>query len=326
MEILKCDYCGNKNTSILHRGYFVKGKNFEVVKCRHCGLIYTNPQPTKDEILSYYDEDYYGIKNMKFKGPIEKFIHVKRGIRAKRIEKFIRSGKILDIGCGRGLFLDEMRKRGYEAHGIEISETGARFAKEILKLNISVEPIELINFPGNHFDIVTLYHVLEHLPSPFHTLKEVRRILKPRGLLIVSVPNIESWQARIFRLYWFHFDIPRHFFHFSKQSLNKLLPPEHWGTLKVRRFSFEHGPFGWVQSLLNMVFGNDNILYNILKAKTAGTLGIYAKQRFRMFRWTLTLLNVILGALLTPFAIVLSLISSLTDYNEMMEVAYRKKL
>jgi SAM-dependent methyltransferase len=325
MEHVKCNCCGNQNTSVLYGGYKIKDNKINLVKCNHCGLIYINPQPSKDEILSYYTQDYYGISNMRFKGIIEKFVHIKREIRAKRIKKYVKSGKILDIGCGRGIFLNEMRKKGYETYGTEISEIGAKYVKEVLKLNVFIGPIEEIKFPDNSFDIITIYHVLEHLPNPSRTLKEIQRILKPGGLLVVSVPNIQSLQSKIFKTYWFHLDIPRHYFHFNLQSLKKILPSEKLDVLKIKRFSFEHGPFGWIQSVLNTIYGNDNILYNILKEETSGTLGIYAKKRFRMFRWTITLSNLLIGVLFAVPATMLSLILSLTNYNEIIEVYYRKR-
>jgi len=326
MEKVKCEYCNSDQFLILFNGYnFNKNKNYKinVVSCLRCGLTYTNPRPDKNEILEYYNQDYYGINNVKFKGLIEKFIHLKRKIRALRIIKIINSGKILDVGCGRGIFLNYMKELGWEVYGTEITDIAAKFAKKILKSNIFIGPLEDHKFPDNFFDVITLFHVLEHLPHPLKTLQEIYRILKPNGLLVISVPNINSWQAQIFKTKWFHLDIPRHFFHFDYKSLSKMLPKEKWHILKIKRFSFEFEPFGWVQSILNIFF-NSNLLYNILKAKTTNTLTYYAKIQFKIFRWSTILLNIGWGLILLGPVLLISMLSSLTNYNGIIEIYYQK--
>jgi 2-polyprenyl-3-methyl-5-hydroxy-6-metoxy-1,4-benzoquinol methylase len=323
---VNCNFCGSNDYTVLSSGFIIKEGQIDLVKCNNCSLVYCEPQPTRAEISSYYAEDYYGVSNLRFIGIIEKFVRLKRIIRARRVQKYVKAGKILDIGCGRGIFLNEMRKKGYDVFGTEFSEVGAKFAKQVLKLDVSIGALESLGFPDSYFDIVTIYHVLEHLNNPVQTLHEVKRILKPGGLLLVAVPNIDSLQSKLFKTYWFHLDIPRHYFHFSPATLNNILPENEWAILKVKRFSFEQGPFGWVQSIANVIFHNrENILYSILKEKASGTLVNYVTKQFKMFRWTITLLNLAIGAVLIIPAIIVSFLVSFSGHNEIMEIYYRKK-
>jgi 2-polyprenyl-3-methyl-5-hydroxy-6-metoxy-1,4-benzoquinol methylase len=323
---VNCNFCDSNDYAILFSGFITKYGEIELVKCNNCGLVYCNPQLTKDELKSYYAEDYYGVNNLRFIGIIEKFVRLKRRIRAARVHKYVNGGKVLDIGCGRGIFLNEMRKKGYDVYGTEFSETGANFAREVLKLDISIGELVTLKFPDNNFDIITIYHVLEHLSNPVQTLHEAKRILKPGGLLLIAVPNIDSWQAKIFKTYWFHLDIPRHYYHFSPVTLSNMLPGNSWDLLKVKKFSFEQGPFGWVQSTANLIFHNrDNILYNILKENASGTLIDYVTKQFKLFRWTITLLNLFIGLILLIPATIVSWLVAFSDHNEIMELYYRKK-
>lgn len=322
MKNLKCNFCKKGNFSTLYKGYKVQNKEFNVEICNNCGLVCTNPQPSEKEILSYYIQDYYGTNNFKFNGLIEKFVRFKRKVRADRVEKFAKPGRVLDIGCGRGIFLSNMRARGYETYGVELSETAAKYAKRTAKLNVLIGQLEKIKFADKFFDVIILYHVLEHFSNPSQKLKEVQRILKRGGLLVIAVPNIQSLQAKIFKIFWFHLDIPRHYFHFCLQTLNKMLPSKSWKILKIKRFSLEYGPFGWIQSSLNVLFGNNNILYDILKKKSSDALTIYTPIKFRRL---ITVINLFLGILLIVPATMLSLILSLTNFSEMVEIYYQKE-
>lgn len=326
MKHVPCNCCNSPASSPLYRGPVVRGTAFSVVACPRCGLAWTDPQPDEVEILSYYDQDYYGFNNIRFRGLVERFVRFARVLRARKLRRFIRAGRVLDIGCGRGIYLDALRRKGFQTVGIELSDTAARYAREGLMLDrIFVGRLEDMRFPDRYFDAVSIFHVLEHLPRPSGTLREVGRILAPGGVLVVAFPNIRSLQARIFRRLWFHLDIPRHLFHFSPRSLDALLPSREWELVGARGFSLEYGPFGWVQSALNVVFGNENTLYSLLKEKASGTLAAYTKRRFRLFRWTLTALNLLAGALLVPPAIALSLALDLCGDQEMIERYYRRR-
>ena len=125
--------------------------------------------------------------------------------------------------------------------------------------------IRSCRYPDHHFDVVSLWHVFEHLPNPEEILREIARILKPHGLLVIEVPNLSSWQFKISRGTWIHLDSPRHFFHYSPYNLNKILGSHGFHVRSLRTLSWEFGPFGMLQSLLNVFLPRPNFIFFLMK-------------------------------------------------------------
>jgi 2-polyprenyl-3-methyl-5-hydroxy-6-metoxy-1,4-benzoquinol methylase len=217
---IKCDLCGSDEFSLLFNGSDYLSFSplvFELKKCKKCGLVNLNPRP---ENITYFYEDYR-------KGPsgndIFDFLAPNR---IKKIEKFKNQGVILDIGCGQGGFLSAMKKNGWETYGVELNKEACNFARYTYGLeNINNNDLLSTDFPDNFFDVVTLWHVFEHLRKPQDTLKKIYKILKVDGLLIIESPNFNSLQSRVFKDRWFNLDLPRHLYQFSpailKQYFNK---------------------------------------------------------------------------------------------------------
>lgn len=169
------------------------------VKCRNCHLIYVNPI----EKASKINGDYSRMKNadaLIIRGSRLRAAKSQLGL----IRKHKNGTTLLDIGCGEGFFLFNAAEHGYTAKGIEISKDAAKYAGREFGLDVEAKPFEELRFPGDYFDVVTLWQVLEHVPYPLMVLKEVHRILKPEGLLVTSTPDIESILARIFRRKWWN--------------------------------------------------------------------------------------------------------------------------
>jgi SAM-dependent methyltransferase len=158
---------------------------------------------------------------------------------------------VLDVGCGNGGFLVQMKQMGFVVEGTEWSaQSAARVANEA-GITIHVGDLLSLNLPEQSFDLITLWHVFEHLRDPHSTLQAIHRLLKPGGRLIMSMPNAESWQARRFGPHWFHHDPPRHLFAFGVQSLKNLLERDGFEIERISRWSLEQNPYGFVQSWLN---------------------------------------------------------------------------
>jgi 2-polyprenyl-3-methyl-5-hydroxy-6-metoxy-1,4-benzoquinol methylase len=166
------------------------------------------------EIGRWYPPSYYGAGNRRFNAILEAMIPYFRDRRGKAIERFVKKGRMLDIGCGRGILPALMRERGWEAQGLEFSETAARHARE-LQVPVFVGNLPDSPYEPESFDAVVLWHVLEHVPDPVEALAKAREILRPGGLLVLAVPNFESLQARFSGRHWFHLDVPRHYHHFG---------------------------------------------------------------------------------------------------------------
>jgi 2-polyprenyl-3-methyl-5-hydroxy-6-metoxy-1,4-benzoquinol methylase len=199
-------------------GYLVPGKEWgRHVKCKNCHLIYMNPM----EKVSKTNEYYCKAKNTHAPTIRESYLRTAKS-QVRLIQKYAHGTNLLDIGCAQGFFLFSASKAGYNIKGIEISRDAAEYARREFGLDVEAKPFEELQFPENHFDVVTLWQVLEHVPYPLIVLKEVHRILKPEGLLVVSTPNIEGIPSKILRKRWW--DIKRlHINQFSTKTLKDIL-------------------------------------------------------------------------------------------------------
>jgi 2-polyprenyl-3-methyl-5-hydroxy-6-metoxy-1,4-benzoquinol methylase len=199
-------------------GYLVPGKEWgRHVKCKNCHLIYMNPM----EKVSQTNEYYFKAKNTHAPTIRESYLKTAES-QVHLIQEYASGTNLLDIGCAQGFFLYNASKAGYTTKGIEISQDAAEYAMKEFGLDIEAKPFEELRFPENHFDVVTLWQVLEHVPYPLTVLKEVHRILRPGGLLVVSTPDIGGMPAKILRERWW--DIKRlHINQFTTKTLTDIL-------------------------------------------------------------------------------------------------------
>jgi len=195
-------------------GYLVSGKEWgRHVKCKNCHLIYMNPM----EKVSKTNEYYFKAKNTHAPTIRESYLRTAQS-QLRLIQKYASGTNLLDVGCAHGFFLFSASEAGYTTKGVEISQDAAAYARKEFGLDVEAKPFEELRFAENHFDVVTLWQVLEHVPYPLMMLKEVHRILKPGGLLVVSTPNIEGIPAKILRKRWW--DIKRlHINQFTTKTL-----------------------------------------------------------------------------------------------------------
>ena len=238
----------------------------QLIQCSRCGAAFTDPQPSPTDLERQYSETYYGPENVKFLHSFEKLVGLITRWRAQRINELLAPhSRIFEIGCGRGLLLASLAHRGHECHGTERSELAARRARKNVGLKIYTSPLEQCSLEPNYFDLVILWHVLEHMEQPGHCLSYISRVLKPGGLLLVEVPNYSSLQSRLAGKYWFHLDINRHLYHFSKEGLKELLDKSDFELTKQSTFSWDQCPYGALQSLLNLLGLPPELLYRLLK-------------------------------------------------------------
>ena len=236
--------------------------------CGRCKLNVTTPVPAESKIASYYPSGYYG-SGQRFNPIVEWLLNHLYSYRALQIESKHKPGKVLDIGCGRGLLLHKLRQRGWEPHGTELSEEAAAYAKNKLGLPVTTQELKDCHFPDEEFDVVILWHVLEHVRAPRAMLKEVSRVLKPGGVLLVAVPNFGSSEARWTGPGWFHLDVPRHLTHFTPRTLKSALNNAGLQLMSTNFFSTEYDFFSFVQSTQNKLGLRRNYLYNLLRTRSA---------------------------------------------------------
>ncbi len=224
-----CDLCGS-----LSFKEFWTYNDFYYVQCKDCGLIHQNPQPEPDDISNMYADDFF---HYTFENQDAFFNLMKLSLQDIDFDQIAREfegeRRILDIGCATGLLLNHLRLQGWETEGVEICKASADYARD--QFNLSVHDTNLFecSFPNDHFPVIHFSHVIEHVPAPSDFLKEVYRILKPGGYIIVTTPNIEGLFARIFRKNWRSVRTD-HLFLFSKKNLHDLLKQCGFNVLKYR--------------------------------------------------------------------------------------------
>ena len=278
VEDSPCPVCGNE----LYRPQFrLPDFSKSILSCKVCGTGRMSPLPTADELRSYYPTDYYGSQGQKFESLIERFLEVVASRQARMISRAIPSGgRVLDVGCGRGMLLKRLADQGCEVHGTELHEAAALGADPRINLHICPS-LEAAEFEDEKFDAIVIWHVLEHLPDPRKAVKEMQRILRPGGKLFVAVPNFGSVQARVFGHSWFHLDPPRHLFHFTASGLRQLLKDSGFAISSTHHFSLRQNPFGWIQSALNRIPGTvRNALYTDLHNCSARSGGRWQRLAY----------------------------------------------
>ena len=284
-------------------------------RCTTCGSEFPDPAPTAEELAAAYNPAYYGERTDKFIRQIEWVISGFRSRRARYVLS-VRPGKgrLLDIGCGSGDFLCRCQDFGFEVSGTELPGIAADRARRRLNGSVFSGTLSEANYPDRYFDVIVIWHVFEHLTEPRQYLAEISRIIKPGGVLLLAIPNIESAQARFFRGKWFHLDPPRHLFFMPPDRVEAALAGFGFTVHSLSHFSFEQNIFGWIQSSLNCLFGERDFLYECLK----GNFPAGKKRRFS------AIVQLILAAALVPAAIVFSLVESLARRGGSFAGVYQK--
>jgi SAM-dependent methyltransferase len=232
------------------------GEKFSILVCNGCGLAQTSPIP---DDLSFYYADYHGGRH----GGSADFCARRRvGWLEQRVAGNKNSpGKVLDIGCGEGTFLELAKKHGWQTVGVEMSRDVLE--KSDLEIYETIAAVKDAH-GENSFAAITLWHVLEHLERPCESLKEIYELLAPNGKLLIAVPDAAGFQAKIFGKDWLHLDVPRHFYHFNFQSLEMLLRQCGFQIGRRRYQEFEYDLLGWSQSALNKIFSPPNVFFRLL--------------------------------------------------------------
>ena len=210
---------------ITTKDFLVTGESFDLLIDSTRDLLITSPQPNEQDLSKYYESNLY-ISHTDSKAGLMAFLYqyVKKYSLALKLRLILRlngsSGTLLDIGSGTGDFLKLAKDNGWEAKGVEPNAAARNLAKQ---KNLEVfETIDVLS--GQTYDVITLWHVLEHLPNLELATQKIAHLLKPGGTLVVAVPNFNSYDAKYYKRYWAAYDTPRHLWHFSKTSMAKIFP------------------------------------------------------------------------------------------------------
>lgn len=225
------------------KDHSVSGEEFQLIENSEYGFLETRPKPSEKQLPDYYEsEDYISHTDSK-RNLFEKIYHSVRSFSLKKKLNLIngyssKEKTLLDIGCGTGDFLETAFKKNWKVFGIEPNQQARTIANN--KVNNSVfETNQLLKFKSQSFDIITLWHVLEHLPNLEEQISIFKTLLKPNGTLIIAVPNFDCYDAKYYREFWAAFDVPRHLWHFNRESMSKLFLKFNFKIIKTKPMWFD---------------------------------------------------------------------------------------
>jgi 2-polyprenyl-3-methyl-5-hydroxy-6-metoxy-1,4-benzoquinol methylase len=269
----QCPVCDSSqiNPLLTVKDHSVSKEEFVIWQCSNCSLQFTQDAPGEEVIGSYYQSaDYISHTNTN-KGLINKIYQKVRNYtldrKAKLIINTLKHGRLLDLGAGIGAFLNTMKERGWETTGIEPDEGARQQAKKLFNIELK-ETNQLNKLSANSFDVITLWHVLEHIHQLHSYIEQLKVLLKDDGKLFVAVPNYESLDHSIYKLYWAAYDAPRHLYHFTPRAM-KILMEKHglqiiskkpmWFDsfyISLLSSQYKNGKTKWISAILNGVRSN----------------------------------------------------------------------
>jgi SAM-dependent methyltransferase len=275
---------------------------FRLVLCSGCASGTLLEPPSDEQLRAWYDTGYYGAGRRKFHGAFQWAFEYSATQLARRIaaatDARVSRRRVLDVGCGTGYLLERLHAHGFECTGVERSAHAADAHRDGVRI-LGGELLDLALEPAS-FEVVVIWHVLEHLRDPQATLREAARLLVPGGVLVLAVPNQASWQARLFGRAWFHLDLPRHLHFFGHGGLVHWMQANGFAVRRAGTFHIVQNVYGFLQSAQNALFpGRPNRQYRLMR----GLAG--ARQAVELAGW------LILSGLLAPAALVELVASSL---------------
>lgn len=269
-ELSHCSLCDevdyNNILSANDKLYGCPGQ-FSYVKCKQCGLVFLSPTISDEDIADYYPDDYSphiskekpgikceGIRSLSKKQ--ERRFMRDYGIKPAILNSLDHESKALDVGCGSGGFLNKIRKAvGCSVYGVDISELAVENARKLFGIDVFCGPVSEAPFQDNSFDLITAWSCLEHISDPGKTLCKMADLVKEDGVVLIKVPNIASFNARVFGSNWYHLDCPRHLTHFSPKTMSSFLDK---CGLAITRIVYHTDAKGFVNSL-RLRFGSSDV-------------------------------------------------------------------
>lgn len=272
-ELLQeCPVCQNSTfvSYLVCKDYLVSKTEFTIQACAGCGLRFTNPRPNHTSIGAYYESADYVSHNDQSTGIVNKLYRLVRQYTLRQKLNLVNSiqsdkGKLLDVGCGTGLFLETCQQGKWQIAGVEPDATARAVAIDRLKKSI----VETIQEVGEEpYDIITMWHVLEHIPNLGETVQELKDRLRTGGTLVLALPNSNSLDADHFKQYWAAYDIPRHLSHFTPTTINRLMSqagfrlvstrPMYFDSFYIGMLSTRHrdGQTNWLESIYQGIRSN----------------------------------------------------------------------
>lgn len=239
-----CPWCGTPSEKpyLTVEDYFLTHEQFDLIECEHCHLLFTVPRPTPDKIGAYYQSEEYYSHQENTNGFIPKVYEMVKSVNIKNklhiALKQSQDASILDIGCGVGDFLWHAQKRSFKVTGIEPSDDAKAIAEKRLGFR-PLDPSQSQELPSASFDVITMWHVLEHVDDLKSQISELTRLLRPGGRLVLALPNFKSYDAVYYKDRWAAWDVPRHLNHFCKDSIKAIFSETDLEITEIQRLKWD---------------------------------------------------------------------------------------
>jgi 2-polyprenyl-3-methyl-5-hydroxy-6-metoxy-1,4-benzoquinol methylase len=242
----------------------VSRETFQIVQCDSCGFKFTNPRPEEDQLGKYYKSEEYVSHSNTAKGFINStYQSVRKYTLLKKLQlisKYYKTGRILDIGCGTGEFLNTCKNAKWETIGIEPDDDAREMARKNYGLDVRNEK-ELNNLTNGSFDIISMWHVLEHVPKLNERVEELKRLIKQNGIIIIAVPNCNSQDAKTYKAEWAAYDLPRHLYHFTPKDIETLFKNHGMKVFRILPMIFDSFYVSMLSEKIKT--GNTNIIRSL---------------------------------------------------------------
>ena len=247
------------------KDHTVSDEMFTILIDKQAELLVTSPRPNSNDLNKYYESNQYISHSDAKQSLMDKVYQLVKNYTIKQKVRLINSletnqNSILDIGCGTGDFLVACKKNGWKIDGIEPNNRARKISLKKLNFDkrnnnsiiLYIDPIELLN-KNKKYDIITMWHVLEHVPNLNDYISNLKKLLKPKGILIIAVPNYKSYDANYYGKFWAAYDVPRHLWHFSKKSIKLFFERENMEIVKILPMKFD----SYYVSMLSEKYKND---------------------------------------------------------------------
>jgi 2-polyprenyl-3-methyl-5-hydroxy-6-metoxy-1,4-benzoquinol methylase/Zn ribbon nucleic-acid-binding protein len=282
IKLAHCPLCNAENHKkfLTVKDHMITKESFNILECSACGFHFTNPRPSLLNIGHYYKSEDYVSHSSSKKGFINSIYNLIRNYTIKQKVNLLKSlskkTEILDIGAGTGHFLNACKTNGFSVLGLEPDEDAVNFAKNNFQLDL--KPLAtLYELESNSKDFISMWHVLEHVYNLKQDFTEIVRVLKDDGFLIIAVPNMESYDAKIYKENWAAYDVPRHLYHFRKLDIEQLSKKYELKLIDVKGMKFD----SFYVSMLSEKYIGGSILkafLNGLKSNLKSNKGGYSSQ------------------------------------------------
>ena len=319
-----CPLCSGTRSLVLQRisvSHPRVGGTYRLRRCRDCDLVYLTPRLGDATLATLYGEEFYFPKDSAFSGIATGVHELIQNARRHVVEKRARIGRLLDVGSGDGTFVNHMASHGWDATGLDFSAAASELAARRGALGRfitgSLGSLGDHDLPRGSFDAVTLWQVLEHIGEPVAMLKRVRSLMRPGGLFVASVPNIEGFSAVLTRERWWGLDVPRHLVHYTPATLRRAVSEAGLRVIDVRHFSLQYDPYALLHSTLDWTFTRRHFLSDLAKQQVGGDMGALE------LGWNVAALAV-LAPVLAPLSLLATTAGACLRHGGFIEVIARR--